>query len=229
MNLEEMEKTIKELKELHTHQAENDQIIHVEIYEMINSNKEVLRKLMEALGNLNMDVLKLDEFILILKKLLEKLDARQTEIKICPKCHAYYKGIHTEDACNYHSGTEEDCSKCELRNTRECAACLQIKGSPYNKFKEKPPEPKYPFCGRNLICYKETWICGHGCTKPAVKPDEPREDDPTKKKPLKIDINGIRLGKLIVVKREKIEFWRKELLNKTDEVLKSMREVLGIK
>ena len=33
----------------------------------------------------------------------------------------------------------------------------------------------------------------------------------------------------VVVKREKIEFWRKELLNKTDEVLKSMREVLGIK
>ena len=31
-----------------------------------------------------------------------------------------------------------------------------------------------------------------------------------------------------MVKREKIEFWRKELLNKTDEVLKSMREVLGI-
>lgn len=31
------------------------------------------------------------------------------------------------------------------------------------------------------------------------------------------------------MKREKIEFWRKELLNKTDEVLKSMREVLGIK
>lgn len=31
-----------------------------------------------------------------------------------------------------------------------------------------------------------------------------------------------------LMKREKIEFWRKELLNKTDEVLKSMREVLGI-
>ena len=32
----------------------------------------------------------------------------------------------------------------------------------------------------------------------------------------------------ILVKREKIEFWRTEMLNKTDEVLKSMREVLGI-
>lgn len=32
----------------------------------------------------------------------------------------------------------------------------------------------------------------------------------------------------VVVKREKIDFWRKELLNKTDEVLKSMREMLGI-
>ncbi len=32
----------------------------------------------------------------------------------------------------------------------------------------------------------------------------------------------------VAVKREKIEFWRTELLNKTDEVLKSMREGLGI-
>jgi hypothetical protein len=28
------------------------------------------------------------------------------------------------------------------------------------------------FCGRKLILYKQEWICGHGCTKPAIRPDE---------------------------------------------------------
>ncbi len=28
---------------------------------------------------------------------------------------------------------------------------------------------KCSFCGRKLIQYKQKWICGHGCTKPAIK------------------------------------------------------------
>lgn len=45
--------------------------------------------------------------------------------------------------------------------------------------KEKLPEPICPFCGRKLIRYKQAWICGHGCTKPALKPKmkaEPEKD-----------------------------------------------------
>ncbi len=46
--------------------------------------------------------------------------------------------------------------------------------------------------------------CGHGTfLLPETREDKSKwTDDPRKKKPLKIDINGIRLGKLIVVKRE---------------------------
>ncbi|GAJ04999.1 unnamed protein product, partial [marine sediment metagenome] len=36
----------------------------------------------------------------------------------------------------------------------------------------KLPEPICPFCGRKLIYYKQVWTCGHGCTKPALKPKE---------------------------------------------------------
>ena len=42
----------------------------------------------------------------------------------------------------------------------------------------KLPEPICPFCGRKLIRYKQAWICGHGCTKPALKPTEPENDEP---------------------------------------------------
>lgn len=39
---------------------------------------------------------------------------------------------------------EEDCSKCEHKNTKECTICLQIKGSPHNRFEAKAPEPITP-------------------------------------------------------------------------------------
>ena len=45
----------------------------------------------------------------------------------------------------------------------------------------KLPEVFCPFCGRKLIRYKQAWICGHGCTKPALKPkekNEPKNDEP---------------------------------------------------
>jgi len=32
------------------------------------------------------------------------------------------------------------------------------------------------FCGRKLIFYKQRWICGHGCTKPALKPKTEKKD-----------------------------------------------------
>lgn len=44
----------------------------------------------------------------------------------------------------------------------------------------KLPELICPFCGRKLIRYKEAWICGHGCTKPAIKPREKTEIEPRK-------------------------------------------------
>lgn len=34
-----------------------------------------------------------------------------------------------------------------------------------------------PFCGRKLIRYKQAWICGHGCTKPALKPKKKTEPE----------------------------------------------------
>ena len=54
-------------------------------------------------------------------------------------------------------------------------------------------------------------------------PEEPREDGLIEEEWI-----NLRNKNIVFVKREKIDFWRKELLNKTDEVLKSMREVLGI-
>jgi len=38
--------------------------------------------------------------------------------------------------------------------------------------KKNHHEPICSFCGRKLILYKQKWICGHGCIKPAIKPDE---------------------------------------------------------
>lgn len=47
-------------------------------------------------------------------------------------------------------------------------------------FEEKLPELICPFCGRKLIRYKDVWICGHGCTKPAMKSKatEPEKEYP---------------------------------------------------
>lgn len=43
-----------------------------------------------------------------------------------------------------------------------------------NIAKERLRPPMAPvkceFCGRDLILYRNDWICGHGCIKPAVKP-----------------------------------------------------------
>ena len=51
------------------------------------------------------------------KGLLEKLEPRkdEKEIKICPKCNAYYKGTHTKEDCNYHSGEASGGEKTVLR------------------------------------------------------------------------------------------------------------------
>ena len=57
--------------------------------------------------------------------------------------------------------------------------------------------------------------------------DEPREDEPITWQEVKEYLRKF-LPSWKLVKREKIEFWRTEMLNKTHEVLKSMREVLGI-
>ena len=76
----------------------------------------------------------------------------------------------------------------------------------------KPPEPKVKF----------NWTGGGF--------DVPREDDsiPWEKDMIIYHREAYTPKFFKIVKREKIEFWRKELLNKTDEVLKSMREVLEI-
>jgi len=39
---------------------------------------------------------------------------------------------------------------------------------------------KCEFCGRDLILYKDNWICGHGCLKPAIKPKESTPPKQTK-------------------------------------------------
>ena len=49
---------------------------------------------------------------------------------------------------------------------------------------EKLPELTCPFCGRKLIRYKQAWICGHGCTKPALKPIDDLEKDSRSEKEL---------------------------------------------
>ena len=83
-------------------------------------------------------------------------------------------------------------------------------------FKDSGGECK--FCGRKLILYKQKWICGHGCTKPAVKGDrlpggtgvEPREDDklcPICGKFLDGDKEWIDYAySLIPMKREDLQF-----------------------
>ena len=60
------------------------------------------------------------------------------------------------------------------------------------------------------------------CKQNNYKYYEPREDDVINIREM---VKTLTNKEWVLVKREKIEFWRKELLNKTDEVLKSMREV----
>ncbi len=195
-----IEPQLNELKELHTHQAENDQIIHVEIYEMINSNKEVL--LSCILGTTLSKEAK--------RMLLEKLDGDRlsggtdkasggkkdnsgVEVPNKEKGNIPQLGIKRvaiqpsmltdekppepnflEWDLNYNEPREDEPFICQVIN-KECPKADTWQYGDCKSCKEKPDEPKCPFCGRNLIWYKETWICGHGCTKPAVKPDEPRE------------------------------------------------------
>ena len=83
---------------------------------------------------------------------------------------------------------------------------------PYIKDRRCPNQKSLDTTGCNYIDYKqqECKTCPYYPEKrlPDATGIEPREnepnwiDDPKKKKPLRIDINGIRLGNLIVVKRE---------------------------
>lgn len=57
------------------------------------------------------------------------------------------------------------------RETAFYEASHGINGKP-NVPSSKLPDLICPFCGRKLIRYKQAWICGHGCTKPALKPKE---------------------------------------------------------
>ena len=80
---------ITELKELHKHQTENDQIIHIEIYDMINSNIEILRdhikshKLKEEKGReVVVKGILLNTWLAHLNRSLKKLDSQgKTEKK----------------------------------------------------------------------------------------------------------------------------------------------------
>ena len=53
----------------------------------------------------------------------------------------------------------------------------QIKSWANQMLEDEKIKPKCSFCGRKLILYKQEWICGHGCTKPAVKSDELKENN----------------------------------------------------
>ncbi len=44
--------------------------------------------------------------------------------------------------------------------------------TPTSSIQANSKPPSCEFCGRDLILYKEKWICGHGCTKPAINPSE---------------------------------------------------------
>ena len=70
-------------------------------------------------------------------------------------------------------------------------------------------EPKYYPISSLCNDYDECSLCPEdqkGCDLNELRENEPNWiDDPKKKKPLRIDINGIRLGNLIVVKREALE------------------------
>lgn len=113
-------------------------------------------------------------------KLLEKLDApKQTEKKEvgereCPKCGELYRYHNLTFQGNFlckvnDSGGE----KTDMGNSFE-------ESEPVKSLREsdsKLPELICPFCGRKLIRYKQAWICGHGCTKPAIEPKEKTEPE----------------------------------------------------
>lgn len=87
-----------------------------------------------------------------------KIDKWQPKELISPKCDIC--GIEVIDPIY---------NLLYLGKKRVCPECF---------YKEKPKEPtpsKCEFCGRDLILYKNQWICGHGCMKLAVKPKEPPE------------------------------------------------------
>ena len=108
------------------------------------------------------------------------------------------------------SGGEKEGS---AKHTQPYSNLSEVKPIGNQSENSKPPEPNLgPHPNLNYFGEKINLV------------PEPREND-IKAMDRQIQVE---MGTHIFVKREKIEFWRTEMLNKTDEVLKSMREVLGI-
>jgi len=70
---------------------------------------------------------------------------------------------------------KEKLEKLDKRKDDEKSVGEDLRGAPEKNKTQRPIDstPSCEFCGRELILYKDKWICGHGCTKPALKPSEP--------------------------------------------------------
>ena len=234
MNLEEMEKFINELREEQKSLFEKSKHQSLEVTEL----KEILNEVAQAqIGEIEQIKEVLRELIIVFndnyfynkewyEQLLAKLDvgsARRTGEMTLEECVQYEKDhpdefdiktekkgsckIESEMSYNeYIASGGENSGEAETR----MESSDNFKGS--TQTDSKPPEPidwkKYfPETEKFIHYYKE-----------------PREDDVINIREM---VKTLTNKEWVLVKREKIEFWRKELLNKTDEVLKSMREVLG--
>ena len=101
---------------------------------------------------------------------------------------------------------------------------IWVKGKFYpdsDKFPEveKHPEPICPFCGRNLILYNQKWICGHGCTKPAIKS---KESEPEKEFEVIETIQAMINHEHMLVKQHK-----KEIQKLIEDAIKDLDELIA--
>jgi TolA-binding protein len=167
----------------------------------LDNQEKVLRELHELMRGLVSDLqdsnslskatIKCYEGKLV--KNLEKLDSKKIYkdpwkkhmIDIYPKDSEGTKDASEKlDSKPKQAEKKELCKECLYGdnfplNKNICPIC--IPNSNKSKFKEKDSEgvdvvesSKHTcsFCGRKLILYGQEWICGHGCTKPAIRPDE---------------------------------------------------------
>ncbi|KKN15258.1 hypothetical protein LCGC14_0987770 [marine sediment metagenome] len=95
-------------------------------------------------------------------RVFEKGTPQQTDSK--PPSYENFLMIHNFEMI----GTDGTCKKCGADFQK--ARYTPCNPSEQDTSHSKPPSCE--FCGRDLILYKEKWICGHGCTKPAINPSE---------------------------------------------------------
>ena len=107
-----------------------------------NRLEKVLHKTLKKLADVGISGFIDEELLDALDSKLEK----EETIKICPECHAYYKGTHTPTDCNYYKGNDSGGSK-SVPKSEEAIYKTDKELMEDNPSTEKLPEPKDFYLG----------------------------------------------------------------------------------